>query len=774
MVFKRGVAAEGLRLENFGPFEAAREEEHARRFVGRENTLSIVYYAPGEGDLYLHDGRTEGGVPIAVVSSVNGRGSINFFMRGLFVLAVAAGFRRPDGFVVNAGDLAFKALETSDDIEDLPGWVPAGDPTPRHFGATGNNLTADTAGLLAWANYVATTSKVGYLDGIYRCSAELDFTQGGTVPAADITLYGDGIERSKILFQRMGCDKWWVKFNWIGSLEETDNINIRDLTFIGFNSTVIATTSNGICGVNNRRWTMRNVVIQYYGSCALYLTRTFNSYFYNVRISAGGWQYLERADTVTLSITDGSATFSVVSGTLGAGDVGRDVFVADAVEAFPSLSPGGMANQIATVVGSTGTFLYPVTATTADALARFEKVRFTTASGSDVVDLSADVMTADDLGRMVWLRGAVSNSEVLHATITEIIAPNQIRISVNAGRTVTNRAFTCACSLHLGGQPEEVTGQNSTYLNDVKFFGLQIEGYAGAALFLGHGDHAYMHGMKIHGRGSEGNTTWSGPSIINECRNVIISTYEQELGTCRADDALLAMAGQIYSLSIAEMTATSGHNCYMVEHSDTGGEEVSVTIGTVNSRWRWDLMKGVFKRANTNQNDAVVGTLWDINSPGNLATGAFPAPVRMGDARIWSDGAGNLRVKYSAPSSNTDGAKLVTVEEEGVVDGASYIRYSDGTQICWQRNDEITGFVATTAEGALFTDAAASIVNFPVAFISAPAMPPPAPAGHNVAGANGFFSHTTNTTSFSFRCWRATSAGSHTLRFHWIAWGRWK
>lgn len=73
--------------------------------------------------------------------------------RSEFVSAVAGGLARRDGTVIGAGGMFYAASAGATAISDLPGWVPAGDVYPDHWGAVGNAVNDDTAAIQAAANY---------------------------------------------------------------------------------------------------------------------------------------------------------------------------------------------------------------------------------------------------------------------------------------------------------------------------------------------------------------------------------------------------------------------------------------------------------------------------------------------------------------------------------------------------------------------------------------------------------------------------------------------
>ena len=612
-------------------------------------------------------------------------------------------------------------------------WRPAGVVTPGDFGAPGNNVALDTPALLEWADYVARVAKVGYVDKIYRCSAELDFTQGETVAASGITIYGDSDEGCEIQWQRMGCEKFWMKFNWMGSTADSADVTLRNWRARGYYTTLTKDTSCGVMAINNQRWKIENFRVQYHGSCGIYATRSFNSDLLNVKITEGGTQYLERTDLLAVDIVDGDVNFSVADGSLSAADVGRVVAIDDAVEAYPQLSDGYMVNRIASVLSSTtGTFETAPTATNTDCAMVFGRVRFSATNGSDVVTLSSDCLDADDLGRFVWLPNAGSQGHTLHSVIVEIIAADQCRLGVAASRT-TEGDFTTSVALHVGKQPDEYTSQPSPYVNDIEMSAIQIEGYNGAAIYVARGDHVYFSQVKTHGRTFDAGVNLSGPAFINDARNVTVHQWHCEFNGCSPDEAVIVCCGPLYGITFTDTTvAGNPNNSWFAQHCEAVSTTQFINLNGLQSRIRWDKMKGIFKRQ-AGQFNGTSGNLWDIDADGGNAFGTFVAPRQYGDMRLWAESS-KLRVLDADPAAADSGSMMfhqgnvlgpvsqssgvptgAIIERDANGDGA-YIKFADGTLICWH-TQTVNLTIATGLHGGFRSGG--QIWNYPAEFASA-------------------------------------------------------
>ena len=110
------------------------------------------------------------------------------------------------GAVVSAGGVSYRYDGVSNSIADLPGWVPAGEPTPKHFGATGGGAD-DSAAIQALFNLGGRVS----LDAMYTAKAltaasalEIVATQGGGITRAASAAVGALITATAPLIVRGG------------------------------------------------------------------------------------------------------------------------------------------------------------------------------------------------------------------------------------------------------------------------------------------------------------------------------------------------------------------------------------------------------------------------------------------------------------------------------------------------------------------------------------------------------------------------------------------
>ncbi|WP_449044207.1 hypothetical protein [Paracoccus versutus] len=132
------------------------------------------------------------------------------------------------------------------------------------------------------------------------------------------------------------------------------------------------------------------------------------------------------------------------------------------------------------------------------ARATFGHVRGTIAQGSDILVLEADVLTADDEGRRVYVHGADQDWQgqplPLVTRVAAVNGPN-ITLDHEAGRSVALTELIFDPVFDFG---DEKVGEVNEFTNDFKFKDLHIERYSGTAL-VATGSRTDGAAMKLHG-----------------------------------------------------------------------------------------------------------------------------------------------------------------------------------------------------------------------------------------------------------------------------------
>ena len=125
----------------------------------------------------------------------------NFSSRITLVNAISAGFTPVDGETYFADGVSYIGSTGSTAIPDLPGLLPNGHTTPRHFGGIGNGVNDDTLSVqAAWDYVLSLTSVQGaqfadsdqpalyFPEGHWKSTFGLTLSFSGT----GVTIFGDG------------------------------------------------------------------------------------------------------------------------------------------------------------------------------------------------------------------------------------------------------------------------------------------------------------------------------------------------------------------------------------------------------------------------------------------------------------------------------------------------------------------------------------------------------------------------------------------------------
>jgi hypothetical protein len=139
----------------------------------------------------------------AAVFSTDGRvrhGGFSVLEFSTRAAAIAALSKMYVGQHFKIGDLQFQKVASSSAISDMSNVIPAGDTSVKHFGATGDGSTDDTAALQAAIDYMEANNggKLHWPDGVYVITDTLTQTGdcirhiGGAFEAADLSLVEDG------------------------------------------------------------------------------------------------------------------------------------------------------------------------------------------------------------------------------------------------------------------------------------------------------------------------------------------------------------------------------------------------------------------------------------------------------------------------------------------------------------------------------------------------------------------------------------------------------
>ncbi|QFG38068.1 hypothetical protein BDE18_0681 [Paracoccus pantotrophus] len=402
-------------------------------------------------------------------------------------------------------------------------WAPKGRPTPIHFGAVGDKTpgvpaTDDTVPVQAWLDWLKRNQACGWLpggfwyqltsvnlwsdkpfsimgDGCRTCgfyvsnpdrrSAGLKTTHPITpsIRSMQIDLYDfmlssdagnkaplyehrftSGLKMHRILFTAQG--NWGTADHSYAVLSKCWNVDLSEIT----------SWRGGV----------------YFAPFEIPLNQRFNMTLGSDRITADG------GDFAFTSAMEGKYLNLIGDGR------GQAFLIAEVI------SPTEIRTEAVAEAG------FP------SARATFGHVRGTIAQGSDILVLEADVLTADDEGRRVYVHGADQDWQgqplPLVTRVAAVNGPN-ITLDHEAGRSVALTELIFDPVFDFG---DEKVGEVNEFTNDFKFKDLHIERYSGTAL-VATGTRTDGASMKLHGNAM--NDGWEVHALQSGIQGYLYNWY---------------------------------------------------------------------------------------------------------------------------------------------------------------------------------------------------------------------------------------------------------
>jgi hypothetical protein len=208
-------------------------------------------------------------------------------------------------------------------------------------------------------------------------------------------------------------------------------------------------------------------------------------------------------------------------------------------------------------------------------------------------------------------------------------------------------------------------------------------------------------------------------------------------------------APAIYSTSVNGSTASAGHIAYKAR-SDSARDHIFYTGTTPTERFR------INSAGNVGIGTSSPSTLLDVAGTANATN------ITRGGSQVYS------RNNILATVTQSAGVPTGGIIERGAVSPTNrgqYIRYADGTQICWSYN--AGDLASSSASGNVFRTTTEVTWTFPVAFIEAPVVT----VSTDIASRWGAVGAVTSTT-VDFRQYSAVTAAA-TVATKIVAVGRW-
>ncbi|MDE1149727.1 MAG: hypothetical protein PW843_24510 [Azospirillaceae bacterium] len=409
-------------------------------------------------------------------------------------------------------------------------------PTPMDWGAVGDGIADDTAALQAAWNAVAV---IGggclHLGGRnFRVTAPISLYTG-----VRTKIRGPGT----FTVDFSGANL--VAFSATNPTSPSTRGGQLEIENVAFNTSV-AVQSAGTGPVLFEHMycsslrLVRCTLSSYANNTALRLGSVWNAVVDDTYVWGAGCQRARKQipTTTTFSIAYGATALQASAAIFDASDVGQIICVGTQIFTIQSVTDAQNAVTTMTAVR-----------TTSGGVGLFDGVRGAMAAGSTTLTLAAAVMTAADVGRLVYVLDAKLNTyptnmlAPLRATITAVSADGAtITLDTPASATVTNSYVAISPAVEITNQD----GANKT--NDFILHALQVEQFRGIGLVINGGDNVFMSGLKLHGYPSAHNNTsslaaalFTGMSgyiagadfeatVVNNIARVMVSCLNSALG----------------------------------------------------------------------------------------------------------------------------------------------------------------------------------------------------------------------------------------------------
>lgn len=462
----------------------------------------------------------------------------------------------------------------------------AAGPIPQEFGAVGDGTTDDTAALQDWIDHLRTNNLTGKMPaGRYRITT-LD-----VFPSGSYGIIGDGDRQSVFLVDNPSRSGVGLKFT------HPTNPSTRgtqyQLSDIGVEPFSASTTK--ACLVEARyasgaKWN-RVRVRGYHGATGVRVEKAWNVDINELSVWGCGHSVPAKTvpEGVTFSIGPSTTTLTASGPVFSADDVGRFLTLAASSSTTPqTFQIVGYTDPQTVTVGATRKRVYT------NVPGGFGGVRGSMTASSNVLTLEADVLTADDIGRKVYVIGAALNGSMprpLPAIITGV-SGTSITLSAHAQRSVTLAELLFDPAVDFGDADYSVVQKT----NDFNCTGLHVEGHRGCGLVVT-GVTLNMPNIKLH---SSGNVEFNEQAtniqmLAYDASGVIAGTFEQ---TVASNVGRILVTGSDAPLSLPWIETVMTHDMPTLRMQDCGNG-AAVDIGTI---------KGLGSDQNQNAMDGCLST----------------------------------------------------------------------------------------------------------------------------------------------------------------------
>lgn len=388
------------------------------------------------------------------------------------------------------------------------------------WGARGDGTTDDHPPLsaaVAWFNSVTATAQavLEFPANKYRITDALDFSQAGGERRQ--VLGGAGFEVAEIIVDFNGYGTGAVAEGAFIFGDEASPAYQTSVDLSGFQFTKGPSCDRAPVGVIGilAQSRLSNIIFGSWNNSLYRFVSFQNNRCENLTSFSGGkaWEY---KDASSVTVTQSGTTLTASGAIFDVNDVGHTIGVWG--------TGSSTLRRKMKITSFTSATEVEVDTEFTDGAARelyFAGPLVSITSGNSTLTADASTFTANDVGLVVYVKGAGADGRLLRTTISAFISATQVTLADTAGTTVNDVEFTTpAVDMYSGA----VGGAS-----DNTFVNFQIENHVGVGLCMVDQDNLRFVACKVHGEQSATSDRYSiAPVWLEQCEGYYQGSFDAQ------------------------------------------------------------------------------------------------------------------------------------------------------------------------------------------------------------------------------------------------------